>query len=94
MSFIAGVIGLTNTLLAVAAGILALTLFKSAHKKLAAWKPLIIVLVLFAIEMILGILKAFHIYSTPHLTHIVPSILLGFLIYALVRQIYITGGKV
>ena len=41
----------------------------------------------FAVEEILGALRSFNIYSTPHLTHIVPSFILAFLIWALVLQI-------
>ena len=83
---------IANVFLVIVAGIIASTLFRVSikDKKMAAWRPLIIVLVLFAFEEILGALRAFEIYSTPHLTHIVPSFMLGLLIYSVALQIYIT----
>lgn len=61
-------------------------------KVLQAWKFLIIALILFTLEEVVGSLKTFGIYSTPHLTHVIPSFLLVFLIAALVKQIEINKG--
>ena len=80
--------------LSIAAGILALSLFKAAfkHKELKAWRFLIITLVLFAVEETVGALKIFGIYSTPHLTHVIPSFIMASLIAALIVQIYANRG--
>lgn len=90
-----GVLQVANVFLAVVAGVIAASMFKAAykHKHLAPWKPMIIALILFAVEEILGALRSFGIYSTPHLTHIVPSFILGFLIYALVLQINVVSSN-
>jgi len=92
--WIYGIATITAVFLSVIAGFLALTMFEHAHqrKHLAAWKPLIIALVLFAVEEVLGALKVFNIWSTPWLTHVIPSFILVFLIAALLKQINITRG--
>ena len=80
-------------ILSFVAGFIALTLFKVAKKKqLRAWRFLIWALVFFAIEEFLGALKTFGIFSTPWLTHIIPSLILALLIASLVVQIQITKG--
>lgn len=96
MLFIEGILKIANVLLAIIAGILAITLFKVSNKKfyLRPWKILIGVLILFGIQEILGALRAFRIYSTPHLTHIVPTAMLGLLIWALTAQIIINKGNI
>jgi len=80
--------------LSIIAGIIAITLFSKSVKqtKLHAWKYLIPALVLFALEEILGALRTFGIWSTPHLTHVVPSLILGFLITALIVQLSLNRG--
>ncbi|MBN2111827.1 hypothetical protein JW707_01880 [Candidatus Woesearchaeota archaeon] len=80
--------------LSLVAGVIALSLFKVSrkNKELAAWKPLIIALVLFAVEETIGALKTFGVYTTPHLTHVVPGFVLAFLIASLVMQIHINRG--
>jgi len=92
--WIYGITEITNVILSLIAGFIALTLFEHAHsrKYLAAWKPLIVALVLFTFEEIFGVLKVFGIWSTPWLTHVIPSFILVFLIAALVKQINITRG--
>lgn len=84
-----GILQVANVFLAIVAGFIAISLFNTPHedKHLKPWRPLIIALVLFAVEEILGALRSFNIYSTPHLTHIVPSFIMAFLIWALVLQI-------
>lgn len=80
--------------LAIIAGIIALSMFQHARQRklLKAWKWLIPALVLFAIEEIFGALRTFGIYSNPWITHIIPSIILAFLITALVVQNNILKG--
>lgn len=89
-----GITQLSVVFLSIVAGFLAISLFKVSRstKSLSAWKYLIVTLVLFAIEEVLGILASFGVYKTPFLTHIIPSFILGFLIIALVKQININRG--
>ena len=92
MESIEGIIKIANVVLSLVAGFLALSLFKISHhrKELKPWKLLIASLVLFVVQEILGALRAFQIYETPYLTHIVPTLILGLLVWALVLQIRIT----
>jgi hypothetical protein len=80
--------------LSIAAGIIAISLFKASFKydELKAWRFMIWALIFFCIGEIFGALKVFGIYTTPHITHVIPSFTLGALIIALVRQIYINKG--
>ena len=80
---------IANVLLAIVAGVIAITLFKISHQQehLRPWRPLILALVLFAIEETLGALVAFNIMSPTFLTHIIPSLILVVLMYALFLQI-------
>ena len=86
-----GLLKIANLVLALIAGVIAISLFRISHQRheLRAWKILIIALVFFAVQEILGALRAFDIYSSPFLTHIVPSVILGLLIYALAIQLHI-----
>lgn len=89
-----GIAQLTALFLAIFAAFFATTLFKSSKQfaMLGAWRYLIITIVLFAVEELLGTLRSFGVFATPHLTHIVPSFVLIFLIAALQRQISINKG--
>ncbi|MBS3176193.1 hypothetical protein J4457_03080 [Candidatus Woesearchaeota archaeon] len=89
-----GTAQIASVFLMVVAGIIALSMFRSAHREeeLKAWKWLIIALVLFAVEEVFGALKSFGIFSTPYLTHIIPSFILIFLITALVVQLQVNRG--
>lgn len=89
VSYIDGMLQIAVVFLSVVAGIVAISLFKASHKQehLNPWKPLIICLVLFAIEEVLGALEAFNIYTSAYLTHVIPSAILLILIYALFLQI-------
>jgi NhaP-type Na+/H+ or K+/H+ antiporter len=77
-------------MLSIFAGYIGITLLRlTTHRRsMRAWRALIFALVFFAIQGILGALRAFNIFSSPFLTHVVPTIVLGFLIYALALQIY------
>ncbi len=90
-----GILKIANLFLAVVAGIIAISLIRVSNQRLElrAWKLLIIALVFFAIQEILGALRAFQIYSSPFLTHIVPSVILGLLIYALAIQLHINHAS-
>ena len=87
-----GILKIANVLLSIVAGIIAITLFKVSHrrKELNPWRILIIALIFFAVQQTLGALRAFRIYETPYLTHIVPTIILGLLIFALILQVGVT----
>ena len=91
LDYFEGLLKITNVVLSITAGYVAVTLFKVSgqHKELRAWKPLIIALIFFMVQEILGALRAFGIFSSPFLTHIVPTIILGLVMYALARQIHI-----
>lgn len=83
-----------SVILSVVAGGIALSMFNQAHarKSLRAWRYLIWSLVFFALEEFMGALKTFGVWSTPWLTHVIPSVILAFLITALVVQINVTKG--
>ncbi|MBW3004295.1 hypothetical protein KY328_01075 [Candidatus Woesearchaeota archaeon] len=92
--WIYGITQFSAGFLSVVAGIIALTMFKVAreNKTLRSWRFLIIALVLFAVEEVIGALKTFGIYSTPHLTHVIPFFILLFVIAGVIAQIHITKG--
>ena len=81
-------------ILSFVAGGIALTMFKAARqrKMLRAWRFLIWALVFFALIEFFGALKTFGIWSTPWLTHVIPSAILACLIAALIIQIQVTKG--
>ena len=84
-----GLLKIANVFLSLVAAIIAISLFKESNKRqnLKPWKLLIIALLFFTIQEILGALRAFGIFSTPYLTHIVPTIMLCLLVVALIYQI-------
>ncbi|HLD43546.1 MAG TPA: hypothetical protein VJB08_06210 [Candidatus Nanoarchaeia archaeon] len=84
-----GVLKIANLLLSVVAGMIAVSLFQASRNQrfLRPWKFLIVALVLFALQQVLGAFRAFRVYSSPYLTHINPTFMLGFVIAALVFQI-------
>ena len=93
IDFVTGVLQIANFFLAIVAGLIAATLFAVSKKgDLKAWRPLAVALVLFAAEEIFGGLRSFNIYSNAWITHVIPSFILGFLIYALVLQIETVRG--
>ena len=88
VDFITGVIQIANLVLAVVAGLIAASMFAvSKQSNLRPWKPLAAALIFFALEEIFGGLRSFAIYSNAWITHIIPSIILAFLIWGLVSQI-------
>ena len=92
--WIYGVAQFAAAFLSVVAGIIAISMFAAAKKYsyLASWRYLGIALILFAVEEVVGALKTFGIYSTPHLTHVLPFFVLLFVIIAVIVQINITKG--
>ena len=92
--WIYGIAQFSAAFLSVIAGIIALTMFRAAReqKHLRSWRYLLIGLILFAVEEVLGALKTFGIYSTPHLTHVIPFFILLFVMAGVVSQISITKG--
>ncbi len=92
--WIYGIAQLATAFLSIIAGFIAIGMIGKAHqqKLFRAWRFLLFALVLFTLEEIFGSLKTFGIYSTPHLTHVIPSFILVFLIAALVAQIQINKG--
>lgn len=89
-----GIAQFAAAFLSVIAAIIALGMFKAAreHKSLRSWRFLLVGLLIFAVEEVIGALKTFGIYSTPHLTHVIPFFILLFVIAAVIAQINITKG--
>ena len=89
MQDIDGILKIANLFLSLVAGYIAITIIGISGKKkgLAPWKVLSVALIFFAIQEILGALRAFGIFSSPYLTHIVPTVILGLLIFCLTLQI-------
>jgi peptidoglycan/LPS O-acetylase OafA/YrhL len=85
---------IASVVLSLVAGIMAISMLKQAHKRkqLRAWPYLLWALVFFALEECVGALKTFGVWSTPWMTHVIPSFILAFLITALVIQIQVTKG--
>jgi hypothetical protein len=92
LDYFEGMLKIANAVLAIIAGYIAITLLAKSkgRKELKAWKILVFALVFFMVQEILGALRAFNIFSSPYLTHIVPSVVLLFLIYALAVQLHIS----
>jgi len=95
LQYLEGILKIANLVLAFIAGVIAISLIRVSHRKkeLKAWIMLIIALIFFAIQEILGALRAFKIFESPYLTHIVPTIILALLIIALIQQIDIHKRK-
>lgn len=89
VEYVEGILKIANLFLSVVAGFIAISLLNSSRKKefLKPWYVLIISLVLFAVQEVLGALRAFQIYSNLYITHIIPTVMLGLLIWALVMQV-------
>ncbi len=91
--YVYGIAQLAAGFLAIIAGIIAITLFKSSQSsELRAWKYLLPALVLFVIVEIIGALHAFGFPIAPYWTHVLVSVILGFVIIALATQIHINKG--
>lgn len=87
-----------SVILSVVAGVIALSLFRVSHneQELHAWKPLIIALVLFAVEEILGAIRTFGFSDVaaiswlyPWITHVLPGFILAFTIQALIIEVWL-----
>ncbi len=91
MEYLEGILKIANFVLAFIAGIIGISLIKISKEKkeLKAWVVLIIALMFFALQEIFGALRAFSIFETPYLTHIIPTVILVLLIIALLKQINI-----
>ncbi|MBW2974325.1 hypothetical protein KY366_01275 [Candidatus Woesearchaeota archaeon] len=94
MQYLEGLLKIANLILACIAGIIGISLINVSKikKELNAWVFLIMALIFFAIQEILGALRAFLIFESPYLTHIIPTVILAFLIVALLKQLSIHKG--
>jgi hypothetical protein len=92
--WIYGIAQISAVVLVIIAGFIAVSLFSSVKKSkyLHSWKWMIGAMILFAVVEIIGILKTFGIFRTPFLTHILPGVILAFVIVAVVIQININRG--
>lgn len=95
MQYLEGILKVAILVLSLVAGAIAISLIKISKKRkeLNAWLLLIIALIFFAVQVILGALRAFNIFESPYLTHIVPTVILVFLAIALLKQIKIQNGR-
>ena len=95
VQYLEGILKVANLVLALVAGIISISLIKISRKRkeLNAWVILIIALIFFAIQMILGALRAFKIFESLYLTHIIPTVILILLIIALIKQMHIQKTK-
>ena len=93
VSQLEGILKIANIFLSGIAGGLALTLIKGSFKKrdLRPWLVLIGALVFFIVQEILGMLRAFEVYESPFLTHLVPTIILILVLWALFAQLRLSG---
>ena len=93
--FIEGIVKIANFIIAIIAGAVTLSLIRHAeeYKVLRAWKVLIVVLILFVVQQVLGALRAFQIFTSSFLTHIIPSFMLGFFIWAIVIQMGVVKDR-
>ena len=91
-----GISQIAAVVLSIIAGLIALSMFRvsEAHPQLHSWRYLIVALVLFTVEEVLGALRTFGVWPEQYLTHLVPSFLLMFLIASLVIQIQVNKGWV
>ncbi|MBI4453171.1 hypothetical protein HY636_00845 [Candidatus Woesearchaeota archaeon] len=97
VEFITGTLQITAATLSVVAGIIAISLFKVSHEnvELRAWKYLIVALILFAAEEVIGALVSFKIISPTFLTHVIPAGIVGAIIIALTLEInYVKNPKI
>lgn len=94
--YLVGSIQVIVVLFSIIAGFMCFSLIRKLKnreekRKYSVWKYLLFVLILFGIEEVLGILDAFNIMrDLNYLRHVVPSILLIFLLIALVKQVDLT----
>ncbi len=90
--WIYGISQVAVLLLSVVAGIISLSLLSSAKKHLYAWRYLLVALTLFALVIILGVLRTFSIYDAGPWTHILTGVILATLIASLITQIEVSKG--
>ena len=92
--WIYGIAQLAAAILSIFAGLIALQFFIQSvkRKNLAPWRYMAVALILFTVEEVLGTLATFGVFSTEYLTHIVPTVILAFLITSLTIQININKG--
>ncbi|HII16656.1 TPA: hypothetical protein HA361_01960 [Candidatus Woesearchaeota archaeon] len=88
VEYLEGVLKLAGLVLSVLAAILAVTLLRHSLRKreLWAWIFLIIALVLFMVQEILGFLRAFSMFESTYLTHINVTVILVCTIIAVAYQ--------
>ncbi len=89
-----GIAQLGAVVLALIAGAFTFALFQMSSRfgHLRAWKPLLIALLLFVVEEIIGALRTFGVHHNEWITHVIPSFILVFMMYSLIQQILIVNG--
>ena len=88
VEYLEGILKIANIYFSAIAGCIAISLIRHSKnsKYTKAWYLLIGALILFAVQELLGALRAFNIWSTPYLPHLVPTVILALLIWALVLE--------
>ena len=92
LQFIEGILKIANLFLIVIAAVIAAGMFKAfgkrdMRKEALPWRLLIIVLILLTVQTILGALRAFLIWDPGAITRVIPTVMLGLIIWALVLNI-------
>ena len=92
--YVYGIAQLAAGFLAIVAGFIAVSLFSAARKKsnLAAWRWLLLALVIFTVVEVIGGLTTFGFDIASYWTHVLTSVILALLIIALVVQIHLNKG--
>jgi len=95
IEFIEGIIKIANVVLSLVAAGIAVRLFHliGSKEKMQPWKPVVIALIFFMVQEVLGALRAFGIFEIRYLTNVVPAFILAALIWALVLQINLVNKK-
>jgi len=80
--------------LSIIAAVIAVSMLRISHqeKLLRGWRALLVALIFFMLEEVFGALQTFGIYNSPWITHVIPSVILGLLIFALINQLNVARG--
>lgn len=92
-NFLYGLLQIAGLFLALAAGVIGISLFKAFHERREwwSWKILILALLIYAVHKLFGALDAFNVYqtSTGWMSQVFPVFIQGFVLWAIILEIYI-----
>ncbi len=96
-NFLFGLLQIAGLFLALVAGVIGISLFKFFHQKreLWSWKILILALLVYTVHKFFGALDAFNVYQTATgwMSQVFPVFIQGFVLWALILEIYIAARK-